>query len=48
MRMPESGLIKMFILMRPGPAYDFHGTFGDLGVFHEIFRDFMDFSRILL
>ena len=45
--MPGPGLIKTFILLRPGPEYDFHGTFGDLGGFYEIFVNFMKFLGIL-
>ena len=45
--MAGPGLIKIFILMRPGPAYNFHGTLRDLGGLYEIFGNFMEFSVIL-
>ena len=45
--MAGPGLIKIFILMRPGPAYNFHGTLRELGGLYEIFGNFMEFSVIL-
>ena len=44
--MLEPGLIKMFILTRPGPAYDFNGTLGGFGCFYEILGNCMIFSGI--
>lgn len=34
--------------VRPGPAYDFYGTYGNLGGFFKIYGDFMEFSEMLL